>query len=56
MENLSKSAEHISFGDVLDRGIRVKQEWNLLGNRGIHSCIAPATYSGNFVAFLAFPQ
>ena len=56
METMYRSAEHISFADVIDKNIRIKQEWNLLGNRGIHSCVAQAIYSGNFIPFPAFPQ
>ena len=36
-----------------------KQEWNLLPNKGIHSCIAPSIYtakSGSLFMFPQFPQ
>jgi len=49
----------MSFGDVLDKKIMTKQEWNLLPNKGIHSCIAPSMYtckSGSLFLFPSFPQ
>jgi hypothetical protein len=31
-------------------------EWSLLPNRGIHSSLAPAIFSGNFISYTKFPD
>jgi len=57
---LINSAEHISYSDTLDKKIMIKQEWNLLPNKGIHSCIAPsvhtAKFGGGYCPFPKFPE
>jgi hypothetical protein len=51
-----ESSEHISLGDVIERKIKRTNEWSLLPNRGVHSCLGPATYSGNFISYTKFPD
>jgi hypothetical protein len=51
-----KSADHISFGDIIDRKISQNMEWSLLPNKGIHSALAPSQYSSNFISFTKFPE
>jgi hypothetical protein len=53
---MTKSADNISLGDIIDKKIRQNNEWTLLPNRGIMSCIAPSAYSGNFLSFTKFPE
>jgi len=56
LKNLINSTEHISISDIIDRKIRRQQDWNLLPNMGIHSSVAVANYSGNFLSFAKFPE
>ena len=56
LRRIAKSAEFISFGDVIERKIKTNNEWNLLPNRGILSCIAPANFSCNTINFVKFPD
>ena len=53
---MAKSADHISFGDNIDRKISQNMEWSLLPNKGIHSVLAPTQYSANFISFTKFPE
>jgi replication factor C subunit 1 len=50
------SSEHISLGDIIEKKIKTTNEWTLLPNRGTHSALAPATYSGNFISYTKFPE
>ena len=56
LQSLVKSTEHISVGDLLEKKIRSQQEWTLLQNKGIHSCLAVGQFSGNFIPFPKFPE
>lgn len=56
LNSLVKSTEHISLGDTLDKKIRSQQDWNLLQNMGIHSCLAVSQFSGNSIPFPKFPE
>jgi replication factor C subunit 1 len=56
LKSLVKTSEHISVGDILEKKIRTQQEWTLLQNKGIHSCLAVGQFSGNFIPFPKFPE
>lgn len=56
LKSLVKTTEHISVGDLLEKKIRSQQEWTLLQNKGIHSCLAVGEFSGNFIPFPKFPE
>jgi replication factor C subunit 1 len=56
LQSLVKSTEHISVGDLLEKKIRSQQEWTLLQNKGMHSCLAVGQFSGNFIPFPKFPE
>lgn len=56
LERIYKSAEHISFSDLLDKKIKSQSEWNLLQDKGIHSSVAVGQYSASFLGFPKFPE
>ena len=56
LRSLVKTADHISFSDILDRRIRTTQNYSLLANKGIHSCIAPTYLIEGSVGFVKFPE
>lgn len=56
LEKIYKSADHISFSDILDKKIRTQNNWNLLQDKGIHSSVAVGQYASNFLGFPKFPE
>lgn len=56
LEKMFKSADHISFSDILDKRIRSQNDWNLLQDKGIHSSVAVGQYAANFIGFPKFPE
>lgn len=56
LQKIYKSADHISFSDILDKKIRSQNNWNLLQDKGIHSCVAVGEYSANALGFPKFPE
>jgi len=56
LHKIYKSADHISFSDILDKRIRSQGDWNLLQDKGIHSSIAVGQYASNFLGFPKFPE
>lgn len=53
---MTKSADQISLGDMIDTRIHRNNEWTLLSNKGICSSIAPAILSANVISFTKFPD
>ncbi len=56
LKKIAKSADHISFGDTINKRIRMNNNWNLLQDNGIHSSVAVGNYSANFLGFPKFPE
>ena len=57
MEILSRAAESISDGDLLDAAIRSSQQWSLTSSFGVLSTVRPAFYmQGFFSAQINFPS
>jgi replication factor C subunit 1 len=56
IKKMAESADYISLGDCMNNTLRGNQEWTLLPNVGLCSCVAPAILSGNFCPFAKFPQ
>jgi hypothetical protein len=56
LESLVKASDHISISDILEKRIRSKNEWSLLQNRGIHSCVAVGSFAGSGIPFPKFPE
>ena len=56
LEKIFKSADHISFSDILDKRIRSHNDWNLLQDKGIHSSVAVGQYASSFLGFPKFPE
>jgi replication factor C subunit 1 len=53
---LVKMTEHISVSDLLEKKIRSQQEWNLLQNKGFHSCLAVGTLLKGSIGYPKFPE
>jgi hypothetical protein len=56
LKSLMKATDHISLGDLAEKRIRTKQEWSLLPNKGIHSCLAVGSLAGSGIPFPKFPE
>ncbi len=56
LEKMCKSSDHVSYSDILDKKIRSNNEWNLLQDKGIHSCVAVGHYSASFLGYPKFPE
>ena len=56
IENLAKSADMISKGDVVLNQTRSSQDWSLMPWIGILSCLGPATLVCKFCSFVKFPE
>ena len=56
IENLAKSADMISKGDVVLNQTRSSQDWSLMPSIGILSCLGPATLVWKFCSFVKFPE
>uniref|UniRef100_A0A7S1PNU6 AAA+ ATPase domain-containing protein n=1 Tax=Alexandrium catenella TaxID=2925 RepID=A0A7S1PNU6_ALECA len=50
------SADLMTFGDILNSRIRDSQEWSLLPDVGLASCVYPAHVTNGFLSFPSFPQ
>lgn len=56
LEIMVKTAESIAFGDVILTSIRRNNDWGLMPNFGIASCIYPTFLSSNNIPFPKFPE
>ena len=56
LETLVNTAESIAFGDVILTSIRRNNDWGLMPNFGIASCIYPTFLSSNNIPFPKFPE
>lgn len=55
MENAAESADFISLGDCLNSTLRSQNEWTLLPDVGLCSCVAPCSISAKSLGFAKFP-
>merc|ERR1719189_3483332 len=46
----------MTMGDIMNSRIRTQQEWSLLPDVGLTSCVYPAHVTNGFVSFPSFPQ
>lgn len=56
VKRMALSADSISVGDCLNTSMRTDNEWTLLPNVGMCSCVYPSTLSCGFVPIAKFPQ
>uniref|UniRef100_A0A7S4SUN7 Replication factor C subunit 1 n=1 Tax=Alexandrium monilatum TaxID=311494 RepID=A0A7S4SUN7_9DINO len=56
MNRCAYSADLMTLGDIMSARIRGSQEWSLLPDVGLTSCVYPATVTNGFVSFPSFPQ
>lgn len=56
LERCAFAAELMSAGDIIGDKIRNNQEWSLLPDLGVLSCVYPAHTVNGFVAFPSFPS
>lgn len=56
MEKCASAAELMTAGDMIGARVRDNQEWSLLPDLGVLSCVYPAHLVNGFVAFPSFPS
>lgn len=56
LEKCASAAELMSAGDMIGASIRDHQQWSLLPDLGVLSCVYPAHLVNGFVAFPSFPS
>ncbi len=56
LENLSFESDLISESDIIDKRIRINQNWNLLGDRGILGSVSSCFFTKGIVPFPKFPE
>ena len=56
LEQLSFEADQISASDLLDKRIRLKQDWSLLPDKGILGCVSVSHFTKGSIGFPKFPE
>merc|ERR1712012_955319 len=56
LQRCAYSADLISVGDIMNTRITQAQEWSLLPDVGLTSCVYPAFVTNGFVPFPSFPE
>eukprot|EP00930_Biecheleria_cincta_P057818 TRINITY_DN43691_c0_g1_i1.p1 TRINITY_DN43691_c0_g1~~TRINITY_DN43691_c0_g1_i1.p1 ORF type:complete len:802 (+),score=151.20 TRINITY_DN43691_c0_g1_i1:104-2509(+) len=56
MERCAFAADLMATGDIIGARIRDNQEWSLLPDLGVLSCVYPAHTVNGFIAFPSFPS